>query len=483
MPAPAGASLRVVTVTPRTPKACDQRRQQRQRRLVGAAAAASSGPDDDAEILRDQQRPRRRRAASRRTVRPQADRGVDRLRAGMEEIQRPDVDGAAGEIDARRRRGRHGHGGIIMLHATMPSAASPSPRSAADRQLPRPHDLRGAAGAGPRVRPRRRRSSSPATSRRPSRCWSWPASARRSASKRRPGSASIRKAAASRGCASRSPCGRRWRRWAGAGSEALATRFAAALAAELRAVGITLDYAPVLDVHTNPKNPVIGDRALSDDARPGRARSAPPWCAALQGAGVAACGKHFPGHGDTLVDSHVELPIVEHAPDRLDAVEFEPFRAAIAADVAFMMTAHVLVPSLDEEWPATLSAPTVRRLRGRARLPRRRSSATISRCRRCARAGSRPNRRCGPSAPAATACSSAAATPPCRRRRSRRWSRRSSPGRCRWHASTTRWRGWRGQGAVPRRAAAAAVRRPPPGARSWAARRTSSSRRRWQAFL
>jgi beta-N-acetylhexosaminidase len=147
-----------------------------------------------------------------------------------------------------------------------------------------------------------------------------------------------------------------------AGSEALAVRFARALAAELRAVGITLDYAPVLDVHTNPKNPVIGDRALSEDASMAGALAAAV-VRELQAAGVAACGKHFPGHGDTLVDSHLELPVVEHQPDRLEAVEFQPFRAAIAADVAFMMTAHVLVPSLDETWPATLSAPTLRRLR------------------------------------------------------------------------------------------------------------------------
>jgi beta-N-acetylhexosaminidase len=147
-----------------------------------------------------------------------------------------------------------------------------------------------------------------------------------------------------------------------AGSETLAARFAQALATELRAVGITLDYAPVLDVHTNAKNPVIGDRALSADAHQAAVLGA-TLVRELQRAGVAACGKHFPGHGDTLVDSHVALPIVEHAPDRLRAVEFAPFRAAVAADVAFMMTAHVLVPSLDEEWPATLSARTLRLLR------------------------------------------------------------------------------------------------------------------------
>src|SRR5688500_3123304 len=138
------------------------------------------------------------------------------------------------------------------------------------------------------------------------------------------------------------------------GDAALASRFAAALAAELKAVGVTLDYAPVLDVHTNPKNPVIGDRALAEDAEMvGKLGAA--IVRALQGNGVAACGKHFPGHGDTSADSHLELPIVEHPPDRIRRVECVPFRAAIKADVAFIMTAHVLVPSLDEENPATLS--------------------------------------------------------------------------------------------------------------------------------
>lgn len=138
------------------------------------------------------------------------------------------------------------------------------------------------------------------------------------------------------------------------GSVDLASRFATALAAELRAVGITLDYAPVLDIHTNPKNPVIGDRALADDADL-VARLGTAIVRGLQDNGVAACGKHFPGHGDTSVDSHLELPLVEHPPDRIRRVECIPFREAIRADVAFIMTAHVFVPSLDEEKPATLS--------------------------------------------------------------------------------------------------------------------------------
>ena len=142
----------------------------------------------------------------------------------------------------------------------------------------------------------------------------------------------------------------------------LATRFATALARELRAVGVTLDFAPVLDVNTNPDNPVIGDRALSGDAEAASALGA-AIVTALQGAGVAACGKHFPGHGDTTVDSHLELPVVDHAPDRLRAVEFQPFRAAIAAGVACVMTGHVLVPTLDQSRPATLSPDVLRLLR------------------------------------------------------------------------------------------------------------------------
>jgi beta-N-acetylhexosaminidase len=140
-------------------------------------------------------------------------------------------------------------------------------------------------------------------------------------------------------------------------NDALAERFARALAAELHAVGISLDYTPVLDVLTNPKNPVIGDRALAERAED-VARLGSIIIRTLQGEGIAACGKHFPGHGDTGVDSHFELPLIEHPPDRLDAVELVPFKAAIAAGVAAIMTAHILIPALDEEWPGTLS-PTI----------------------------------------------------------------------------------------------------------------------------
>lgn len=138
------------------------------------------------------------------------------------------------------------------------------------------------------------------------------------------------------------------------GDATLATRFAAALAAELKAVGVTLDYAPVLDIHTNPKNPIIGDRALAETAEE-VARLGAAVIRGLQDNGVAACGKHFPGHGDTAVDSHLDLPLIEHPPDRIRRVELVPFREAVTAGVAFMMTAHILIPALDEQVPATLS--------------------------------------------------------------------------------------------------------------------------------
>jgi len=142
------------------------------------------------------------------------------------------------------------------------------------------------------------------------------------------------------------------------GDPALAGRFARALGLELAAVGITLDYAPVLDVHTNPKNPIIGDRALAESAAD-VARLGAAIVRGLQAEGVAACGKHFPGHGDTSTDSHLELPLIEHPLARLREIEFVPFGAAIGAQVAMIMTAHVFLPALDERRPATLSRRVV----------------------------------------------------------------------------------------------------------------------------
>ncbi|MEU8262128.1 glycoside hydrolase family 3 N-terminal domain-containing protein [Micromonospora sp. NPDC048999] len=126
------------------------------------------------------------------------------------------------------------------------------------------------------------------------------------------------------------------------------------LGAELAALGITLDYAPDADVNSNPANPVIGVRSFGADPAL-VARHTAAWVRGLQAGGVAACAKHFPGHGDTHVDSHHDLPRIDGDRARLDAVELAPFRAAVAAGVQAVMTGHLLVPALDPELPATLS--------------------------------------------------------------------------------------------------------------------------------
>ena len=123
---------------------------------------------------------------------------------------------------------------------------------------------------------------------------------------------------------------------------------------ELRAVGFDVDFAPVLDVDTNPANPVIGSRSFSHDPQI-VARLAVQLAAGLQDAGVAACGKHFPGHGDTSQDSHVALPRLDHDLARLEAVELVPFEAAARAGIAAIMTSHIVFTPLDAISPATLS--------------------------------------------------------------------------------------------------------------------------------
>ncbi len=126
------------------------------------------------------------------------------------------------------------------------------------------------------------------------------------------------------------------------------------LGAELAALGVTLDYAPDADVNSNPDNPVIGVRAFGADPAL-VARHTAAWVRGLQAGGVAACAKHFPGHGDTRVDSHHDLPRISGDRARLDAVELAPFRAAVAAGAQAVMTGHLLVPALDPRLPATLS--------------------------------------------------------------------------------------------------------------------------------
>jgi beta-N-acetylhexosaminidase len=139
------------------------------------------------------------------------------------------------------------------------------------------------------------------------------------------------------------------------------TRWARAAAkvtgAELRALGFNLDFAPVADVNVNPRNPVIGPRAYGSDP----AKVARMVGAAVDGfhdAGVAATAKHFPGHGDTTVDSHTGLPVIKHSPKQWDRLDAPPFRAAIARKVDAIMSAHVVMPKLDRSGdPATLSKP------------------------------------------------------------------------------------------------------------------------------
>lgn len=142
-----------------------------------------------------------------------------------------------------------------------------------------------------------------------------------------------------------------------------ATRsLAAALARELLDLGIALDFAPVVDVATEPSNPVIGDRSFGET--PDRVAShGAAFVEGLQGGGVAACAKHFPGHGDTLRDSHHELPTLAHDLERLRRVELPPFRAALRAGVASVMTAHIVFPALDPDRPATFSPAIVSLLR------------------------------------------------------------------------------------------------------------------------
>jgi len=137
-------------------------------------------------------------------------------------------------------------------------------------------------------------------------------------------------------------------------SELLAQRFGLALGQEMDAVGINMVYAPVLDVNTNPENPIIGTRALSDD---------PVWVtrlgkAVIKGirkAGVLPVGKHFPGHGETDLDSHLELPCVNRDSNSLENIELRPFAEAFNHGLEVVMTAHVIYSAWDSELPATFS--------------------------------------------------------------------------------------------------------------------------------
>jgi beta-N-acetylhexosaminidase len=136
----------------------------------------------------------------------------------------------------------------------------------------------------------------------------------------------------------------------------------AAIGTDLLESGIDIDLAPVVDVNSNPDNPVIGVRSFGADPRL-VARHAVAYVEGLQSTGVAATAKHFPGHGDTAVDSHVGLPRVDAPLEVLRERELAPFAAAVRAGVRAVMTAHVILPALDPSRPATISASVLSMLR------------------------------------------------------------------------------------------------------------------------
>ncbi len=126
----------------------------------------------------------------------------------------------------------------------------------------------------------------------------------------------------------------------------------------LRELGFDVDFAPVLDVDSNPGNPVIGDRAFSSDPL-AVGRLAMAFAEGLEAEGIIPCGKHFPGHGDTDLDSHLALPTVQVSREVLENRELVPFREAISAGIPMLMTAHVVYPAWDDLHPATLSRAIV----------------------------------------------------------------------------------------------------------------------------
>jgi beta-N-acetylhexosaminidase len=153
---------------------------------------------------------------------------------------------------------------------------------------------------------------------------------------------------------------------AATGDESLAHAIALASGRELRALGINLNFAPAVDINTNPANPVIGVRAFSDDPAT-VARLGVAVAGGYAAAGVIACLKHFPGHGDTAVDSHRAVPMLTHDRARLEAVELAPFVAGIAAGAPMVMVGHIVVPALGATLPASVAPEVVRALL-RARL-------------------------------------------------------------------------------------------------------------------
>ena len=137
-------------------------------------------------------------------------------------------------------------------------------------------------------------------------------------------------------------------------STSVAFRFAQAMGDELKAVGINLDFAPCIDVFSNPANTVIGDRALSSQPEP-VARLGSALVRGYIKSDILPCAKHFPGHGNTLLDSHEALPVEEKTLEELDGIELEPFKKVFRARLDLVMAAHIMYPKIDPEWPASLS--------------------------------------------------------------------------------------------------------------------------------
>jgi beta-N-acetylhexosaminidase len=135
---------------------------------------------------------------------------------------------------------------------------------------------------------------------------------------------------------------------------ARAAEVGTAIGIELRSIGVNVDWAPLADIHSNPTNPVIGDRSFGSDPET-VGRQALSFAQALMAQGVLGCAKHFPGHGDTSVDSHLELPTLDLTTEQLKHRELIPFRALVESDIPFVMTAHILFPKIDPRFPATLS--------------------------------------------------------------------------------------------------------------------------------
>lgn len=141
----------------------------------------------------------------------------------------------------------------------------------------------------------------------------------------------------------------------------VAFHFTQRMGTELLSVGINLDFAPCIDVYTNPANTVIGDRAVSTDPHQVEKMAS----ALVRGyikSGVLSCAKHFPGHGHTIIDSHEELPIEDADMKRLNEVELVPFRKALRSRVDMVMTAHILFKNVDPKWPVTLSETFLKKM-------------------------------------------------------------------------------------------------------------------------